>query len=200
MSFVTGTNCELLYSNTAIGAVKSNFTSEAQINDAASMGTQPVISGFFFQPNASSAGKTIKIVARGIVSSTGTPNFGINARLNTAINTITGPIALGSSPIAGPPTVSGASNLAWVFDGDFFLVAPKEPTGANSSILGVGNLGGAAFTANGSLFANAATNPTTALASIDIGQAYYITISATCSAASASNTITLQQLLVYGLN
>lgn len=197
MSFFTGTNVELLYSNTAVGAAKSNFTSEALINDAASMGTQPVIPAFFFPPNSSGAGKTIKVVASGIASNTATPTFQMNCRLNTAINVVTGPICLGMTGLVA--TASGTnSNLYWEFEGEFLMVAPKEPTGTNTTILGTGRFSSLLTGGPMGVYAGgSATAPTT---TIDIGQPYYLTLSAAWNAASASNSIQLQKLLVYGLN
>lgn len=195
MSFITGTNCELLYANTTAGTAKASFTSEVQINDTTGMGVQCHLAPDFFLPNPTAVGKGIRIVARGILSSTGTPTYTFTIRSGTAGST-TAAILLGSAALT---TGSGVSNQPFELQGDVFLVS-QGAAGANSTVRGTGMLvcPGLATTIVG-LGANASLTTPTAT-TFDCSITNFINFNVTCSASSASNTITLQSLQVYGLN
>lgn len=195
MSFITGTNTELLYANTTAGTAKASFTSEVQINDTTGMGVQAHLPPDFFLPNPTAVGKGIRIVARGILSSTGTPTYTFTIRSGTAGNT-TAAILLGSAALT---TGSGVSNQPFELQGDVFLVS-QGAAGANSTVRGTGMLmcPGLATTIAG-LGANASLTTPTAT-TFDCSITNFINFNVTCSASSASNTITLQSLQVYGLN
>lgn len=195
MSFLTGTSQELIYASTSAGTAKASFTSEVLINDTTGMGVQAHLPADFWLPNKSSVGRGITIRARGILSSTATPTYTFTVRLGTAANT-TAAIVLGSAALT---TGSGVTNAEWLFEGDIILEAIGA-AGANSTVRGKGSLesGGLAspfwYALNGS-----AASPGT-VATVDTSITNYINFNVTCSASSASNTITLQQLLVFGLN
>ncbi|MHA7291312.1 hypothetical protein ACX80V_16940 [Arthrobacter sp. MDT3-24] len=80
MTFLTGTNAELIYANTAAGTAKASFTSELAINDTTGMGAQPSLPPFFLATTPTTTGKTLHIIARGILSSTGTPTYTFTLR------------------------------------------------------------------------------------------------------------------------
>lgn len=199
MSFLTGTNTELLYASTAAGTAKASFTSEVAINDTAGMGVQFHLPADFWQPNkAQSVGRGIRIEAAGLVSSTATPSYTWTVR-GGAAGATSGAIMLGSAAIA---TASGISNIPWYFYGNIVLESIGA-AGANSTIRGIGYLlmdGYAAATTTRlyQLYGGAAS-PGTA-ATFDTSISNYLNFNITCTASSASNTITLQQLLVWGLN
>lgn len=195
MSFITGTNTELLYANTTAGTAKASFTSEVQINDTTGMGVQAHLPPDFFLPNPTAVGKGIRIVARGILSSTGTPTYTFTIRSGTAGST-TAAILLGSAALT---TGSGVSNQPFELQGDVFLVS-QGAAGANSTVRGTGMLvcPGLATTIVG-LGANASLTTPTAT-TFDCSITNFINFNVTCSASSASNTITLQSLQIYGLN
>lgn len=196
MSFYTGTSVELLYASTAPGTAKNTFTTEVQINDTAGMGVQCHLPADFWFPNKpNSIGRGIRVVARGILSTTGTPTFTFTVRLGAA-GSITAAIALGSAAIT---TGSGVTNQAWEFEGDFILEAIGA-AGANSTGRGTGQMqgGGLASPFNFPLWGGAASPGT--VATVDTSITNYVNFNVACSASSASNTVTLQQLLVYGLN
>lgn len=197
MSFLTGTNVETIYASTASGN-RNTFTTEVQINNvAAGMGTQAHLPPDFWLPNKSQVGRGIFIRASGIVSSTATPSFTWTVRLGPA--GITGPIVLGSAALA---TASGISAVPWHLEGWVVLESIADP-GANSTVRGVGTLmtdgyGAATTTRLNQLWGGGASPGTVATVSTDITN--YINLNVTCTASSASNTITCHQLLVLGLN
>jgi len=195
MSFITGTNAELLYANTTAGTAKASFTSEVQINDTTGMGVQAHLPPDFFLPNPTAVGKGIRIVARGILSSTGTPTYTFTIRSGTAGST-TAAILLGSAALT---TGSGVSNQPFELQGDVFLVS-QGAAGANSTVRGTGMIvcPGLATTIAGVGAGASLTTPTAT--TFDCSITNFVNFNVTCSASSASNTITLQSLQVYGLN
>jgi hypothetical protein len=197
MSFLTGTNTELVYSSIAAGTAKASFTSEVQINDTAGMGVQYHLPPDFWLPNHGSDGRTIRIVARGILSSTGTPTYTFTVRGGTAGNT-SAAILLGSAALT---TASGASNQIFELEGDITLTA-MGAAGANSSFQGIGLITSPGLTGTNSGINpvwGGAASPGTAT-TLDTSITNYINFNVACSASSSSNTITLQQLLIFGLN
>lgn len=194
MSNVTGTVTELLYANTAVGIAKASFTSEVTINDTATMGVQAHLPPDFWLPNENQRGRGLRIVARGILSSTGTPTYTFTIRTGTAANT-SAAIILGSAALT---TGTGVTNQFFEIEGDVVLTA-MGAAGANSTVRGIGHIicPGLATTI-APLYGGAASPGT--VATLDTSITNYINFNVTCSSSSASNTITLQQLLVFGLN
>lgn len=193
MSFLTGTNLECLYANTASGTAKASFTSEVAINDTAGMGAQAVLPAGFFLPGR--VGQAIRIVARGILSSTGTPTYTFTTRLGAAGST-SAAIVLGSAALT---TGSGVSNQIWEFEGDVIL-RTNAASGANSTAQGLGLITspGLASPFTYALFGGAASPGT--VATVDTSINNYVNFNIVCSASSPSNTITLLSLEVWGLN
>jgi hypothetical protein len=134
MSFITGTNMELIYANTAVGIIKNTFTAEVQINDTATMGVQAHLPPDFWQPSPGQVARGLRIVARGIIGSTGSPTWTFTIRSGTAGSTSACKL-LGSTTLTG----AGASPLAWEIIGDVFVTA-MGAAGANSSIRGMGTI------------------------------------------------------------
>jgi hypothetical protein len=192
VSFLTATQSELIYSNTSVATAKNTFTAEALINDTAGMGPQPVLPPYFWQPSGSVA-KAIKVIARGIISSTGTPTFQVICRLGGAAS-IAGPSIGTATALA---TASGITNRAWELEMDAQLTVAGAP-GGNSTVRGLGLFTIAGSASVSDVFGGGASPGT--VATVDISILNYINISAVCSASSASNSITLLQLLVFGLN
>lgn len=196
MSFLTGTNTELIYASTAAFTAKNTFTSEVQINDTAGGGVQAHLPPDFWLPNPTAVGKGIKIKAWGILSSTATPTYTFTIRLGSAGNT-TAAIVLGSAALT---TGSGVTNQPWQLEGDVVLVS-QGAAGANSTVRGTGFIfsGGLASPFMYGIGASASlTAPT--VATVDASITNYINFNVACSASSASNNIQLLSLQVHGLN
>lgn len=196
MSFVTGTNCELLYASTVAGTAKASFTSEVAINDTAGMGVQCHLPPDFWLPSPGQVGRGIRIVARGILSSTATPTYTFTIRSGAAAST-SAAILLGSAALT---TGSGVTNQPWELQGDVFLSAIGA-AGANSSVRGTGMFfsPGIASPFMAGLGANASLT-TPVATTLDTSITNYLNVNVTCSASNASNSIQLQTLLVSGLN
>lgn len=195
-SFLSGTNVELLYVSQGPGTAKNTFTAEAQINDTTGMGVQAMLPKGFFLPSKGENGKALRIVGRGILSSTVTPTYTFTVRGGTQGSTAAA-ILLGSAALT---TGSGVSNQMYELEGDVVLESIGGAAGGTSTIRGTGLIacGGLASPFNYPVWGGGAS-PGTAT-TFDIGIDNYINFNVACSASSASNTITLQQLLVFGLN
>jgi hypothetical protein len=196
MSFLTGTSAELIYASTAAGATLATFTTEAQLNTTATMGVQAHLPPDFWLPNQNAVGRGIKIVARGILASTATPTYTFTVRGGAAANTSATPIIAGSSTLT---TVSAATTCKWTFEADCILKTIGA-AGQNSTLVSVGEVvcNGLAATNDLSVYGGGVSPGT--VASLDTSVTNFINFNVACSASSASNTITLQQLLLYGLN
>ena len=194
MSYQTGTVTELLYASTAVGTAKNTFTSEAMINDTAGMGVQAHLPPDFWLPNNNQIGRGIRVVARGILSSTGTPTYTPTIRLGSAGST-SGPIILGGAALA---TGSGVSNQFFEIEGDVILTAIGA-AGANSTVRGIGRLISPGLATTIAPLYGGAASPGT-VATVDTSTTNYVNVNFACSASNAANQIQLQQLLIFGLN
>jgi len=195
-SFLTGTSAELIYSNETAGTARNTFTVEGVQNDVAGMGPQPVLPPYFFLPGPQSKGKTFRVVARGIYSTTGAPTFTATVRLGAAASTSASIIG-GTGAIVHGTT---QTNLLWEIAFDCQLTIPGG-TGANSTVRGLGfySCGLTALTVGGGqIFGNAASPGT--VATIDISITNYINVNAACGTSSASNIFQCLQVLVFGWN
>lgn len=194
MSFLTGTNLELIYANTASGTAKASFTSEVLINDTTGMGGQAQLPPNFWVPFYGED-KVIRIVARGILSSTGTPTYTFSTRLGAAGST-SAAIVLGSAALT---TGSGVANQIFEFEGDV-IMRSIGAAGANSTVQGLGLITspGLASPFAYALFGGAASPGT--VATLDTSITNFVNFNVACSASSSSNSIQLLQLEVWGLN
>lgn len=200
MSFITGTNTELIYASTAAGIAKNTFTAETALNDEATMGPQVYLPAGFWLPSKTSIGRGIKIVARGIASSTGTPTYTFTVRLAASEAATSGPIVLGTAALT---TASGISNVHWKLEGDVILEGVGTTSGTGT-VRGIGALQSAGYGVAAPTMSvypawGGAASPGT-VSTVPLKAQNFITFNVACSASSASNSIQLQQLLVYGLN
>ncbi len=192
MSNQSGQYLDLIYSSPASGTAKNTFTSEVKINDTAGMGATPILLPEFWLPNGG-VGRGIHIIARGILSSTGTPTFTITCRIGAEGST-SAAIVLGTAALT---TGSGVTNQIWQLEGDVILKT-LAAAGANSTAIGTG-LFISSGTANkiDPAYGGGATPGT--VATVDHSIANYINLNAACSASAAGNSIQVQQLVILGL-
>lgn len=197
-SGTTGTWSELMFVN------KSDYTAVASSASEASLlsgggNEQPILPSLFWF-NKQGGLRGVSLLARGILGTTGTPTIIFRIRLGTT----QGPTYLSGTAIgvtAAITTQSGVTNKFWELRLDFHCTV----TG-----LGTGNctLSGAGMTTSPTGFASPfsyplePTTPDTATwtATIDAALTQYVNLSVQWSDSSASNTITLKQLWMHGLN
>jgi len=193
MSFTTGTQCELLYTlNAAI--TKNTYTTEAAFSGVA--GTNTVCSlpaRFFAGENPNPIGRSLYLVASGTIANTAAATFAVNLGFDTTAGTKANSVGIYS---ASAPTASVTST--WALEVWYTCTAFATSTislqvngrWTQEAIASGGALGSGQLSAsfNGSL------------TGLDPRVQFYIELFGTWSASSSSNTTTLQQMLLYGLN
>ena len=197
MSATTGTWTELLWVNTADFSALASFTSEASL--LGGLNDQPVLPALFFH-NKQGRGRTITILARGVLGSTGTPTYTFQARLGTTSGSgyLSGTSVAVSAAIT---TASGVTNKWWEMRLDLTCNTPGIGTG-NTTLSGSGYVSSPGGFASPFVYPLEPTTPDTATwtSTIDESLTQYLNLSVTCSSSSSSNTIQIKHLLVSGLN
>jgi hypothetical protein len=186
MGGVSRTYTEVFYENVADATVVASFTAEASLLTGL---LQPIIGAEYFD-RSDGVGRALRIVARGNVSSTATPTYTFTLRFGTS----SGGILLGTT--AAITTGSGIANRVWEIEADVICRAVGAGTSATAQTGGFIRSGGFA-----SPFIYPIPNDSlTWTVGFDSTVANSLWLGVACSASSASNTIILKQLLVYGLN
>ncbi|MGH7723289.1 MAG: hypothetical protein ACRENL_10765 [Candidatus Dormibacteria bacterium] len=194
MSFLTGIPTECLFTNTSDGTALATFTAEASLL-AGMSGAQPQIPAFFFF-NEASLGKALKLRASGTVSSTGTPTFTFFVRMGTTIASVGG-TSIGQS--AAITTGSGISNQYWEIEVDLILRAFGQGSG-NATLQAAGSIFSPGFASPFTYAMTPSASATAWTATFDTTATQYLNLSASCGTSNASNTVTLKQLTILGLN
>ncbi len=202
MSFLTGTQAELIYNMPAPGTAFNTGTAKTLINANSSSNPAyqlpPLLN---IWQNSYLVGRGLRFVARGLYSTTGTPTLALVSSLDTTEGT--GGISLascGSVTTASP----GVTNGMWEMEFDT-TVSQVGYTGgaytANVYAAGCLTLGGSATAYNApTVAANMyAVGSGTALAIVP-STSYYVGLYATWSASSSSNNIQCTQFQIWGLD
>lgn len=197
MAEMTTTYAEVFYQNVADFTAHANSATEGSLLTGPNM--QPTFPANFLG-RQSARGKAFRIEASGILATTVTPTIIFQTRLGTTqgATDLTG-TSVGVS--AAITTGSGVTNQFWHLWLDITCNTPGQ--GTNNATL---NCHGAVICPGGfvSPFAYAllpTTPPTgTWTATLNGASTQYFNLSATWSAASASNTITCKTLRAFCLN
>jgi hypothetical protein len=189
MSFLTATQPELIFAGFTAGTAYNTSTTATCISPRGNTTPLPYIPPGFFSA-AYGANRKLRVVARGVVSNTSTPNLTLGVYFAT-----TDTATLGTSVAAtgAAATASGLSSAIWEFDATITCGAP----GPTPNLYGMGRLEINPTTAAGATYGVGATS---AVTSLTTEAAYYIQIGATWGTNSASNTITMYDTEVWGLN
>lgn len=187
---------ETLFTSRADYTAVASTASEASL--IAGNNVQPTFwAGYFDAYNR--PGRTIRILASGIFSTTGTPTMIFQARLGTTSgSSFLSGTSVGVS--AAITTGSGVTNK--YFELDLTLTARTLGIGTgNTTLSGFGKVVSPGF-ASPFIYPLEPTTPDTATwtSTIDMSLVQYLNLSLTWSASSASNTCTLKDLIVLGLN
>ena len=185
----------LLYNRYADFTALSSFTSEASLLTGFSQPTlwHPAL-------DFTQIGRTFRLGARGVLSSTGTPTYLFKVRLGStamSADNLAPPLGTIIGASAALATTSGASITVWSLE--LFLTLTAAGIGSGKATItssgtvlsaGLATVGDLAPT-NGS-----ATWTTTLDSSVD----NFFQIGVVCSASSSSNTIQLKHLELEALN
>ena len=197
-SGTTGTWTECMFANRAdYSAFAPNGTSEGSL--LSGVNEQPVIPALFWD-GTKAFGRTISIVARGVLTTVSTPTLTFQLRLGTTAGAayLSG-VSVGVS--AAITTASGVTNKYWELRFDLTCDTPGMGS-SNTTLSGAGYVMSPGGFASPFTYALEPTTPDTAVwtATIDNSVTQYLNVSCTWGTANASNSITLKQLLVLGLN
>jgi hypothetical protein len=139
-------------------------------------------------------GKTLMVVAYGVISTTSTPNFTIGVTANTTQGTYNGSGVFATS--AATAMASGASNQPW----ELQVLITCTATGGSGSFLADGMFkvyNGTSLIA--ARVSSSTANPNTAL-TLSTEVAYYVELAGTWGTSSSSNTVQCYNVSVLGLN
>jgi hypothetical protein len=188
-----GTFVEDLYTMPVAGAALANTTTRTllSLTSAATAGAPLKIPADFFQP-AEGVSQGFRVELGGVISNTATPAFTFAAALDTTQGTF-GTALAATGAFTTASGLSNAEFTAW-----FDCICTGVGTGGSLAVIGSFNVGAAS---------NAATTAaTTYMIGSSAGVAIntrvdnYLEIWGTWGAASASNTVTLQTMIFFGLN
>lgn len=194
----TGTYAETLYASVVAGNNLATFTTEAIMYAT----TQPecLLPASFFD-STYGVNKTLRIVCRGVYSTTSTPTFTVGLRTNTTGDSTTSSLILGSS--LAITSQSSVTNLPWELECDVTASSLSLASSHNEAVLFcMGFVSGVSTGSNG--FTNASAigtqTPTTALTLTQSDVAQFLIPTITCGTSSASNKWQMLQMIVMGLN
>ncbi len=191
MSWITGTQTELLAGNTAVGSSYSGFTSAQYIGAPTGAGYLPAN---FFMPNTG-VGKSILVKAFGVISTTATPNFTMAVTLNSTQGSYNSGGVLATTPATAQG--SGETNVPWELE----VIATCTGTGSSGVLLadGLFKVYPTGTTLIAARCSSSTANPNTGL-TISTELAYYVELAGTWSASSSSNAVQVYNVAVIGLN
>lgn len=193
MSFLSGTQVELLYS-LAVPVTKNTFTTQALIGPVASTMAVPKIPGGYFSENPNPLGRGLYLQAFGSIGTTGTPTFAVALGLDTVLGTIAN-----STTVYTTTTQTGTITAQWNMQAWYTCTAFSETAGMTLQVNGtwsqttvatggVANAGSLSGQFGGSL--TGLTPATT----------YYPELFGTWGTSNVANTTTIQQMTFWGLN
>lgn len=194
MSFVTGTQAELLYTLTS-SITKNTYTTEAAFSGVAGTNTIAALpAGWLFTgTNPNPVGRSLYLVAAGTTATTSAATLAVALGMDPTAGTKNQGIA-----VAGALAPTAAVTCPWKLEAWYTCTAYLTST--------------CTFQVNGTWRVESVASggvPTTAAqcsaftgthASIDPRVTNYIELFGTWSASASGNTTTVQQMLLYGLN
>lgn len=192
-----GTWSECLFSNRADYNAFASSAAEGSL--LAGVNQQPVIPALYFD-GTKGFGRSISLLARGVLGTTGTPTVVFQVRLGTTAgsSTLTGSSVGVSAAIT---TASAVSNKWWELRLDLVCNTPGIGSG-NCTLSGSGYVTSPGGFASPFTYPLEPTTPDTATwtQTIDASQTQYLNLSVTWGASSPSNTITCKKLQLIGWN
>lgn len=193
MSFITGTQVETLFTLPA-AVTKNTYTTEAAFSGVA--GTNTVCSldaNYFRDGNPNPVGRSLLLEAYGTIANTAAATFAVNLGFDTTAGTKANPVGVYS---ATAPTASVTA--AWVLQAKYTCTAFATST---MSLQVNGTWHQEAAASGGALSAAALCGGFSGtITGVDPRVQFYLELFGTWSASSASNTTSVQQMFLWGLN
>lgn len=194
MSFVTGTQAELLYTLPS-AVTKNTYTTIAAITGTS--GTNPICSipaGWLINGGVNPIGRALYLKVFGTIANTAAATFAMNLNVNSTINTSTNNIAVNTAFTPTASVTAGWMLEAWFTCTAFATSSFTFQCNGDVTYMTVAS-GGAVSTAPPQQVFNG-----TFATSMDPRVQQYVELFGTWSASSASNTTTVQQMFLWGLN
>jgi hypothetical protein len=194
LSFYTGTQAELLYTLPA-AVTKNTYTTQAILSAlTASAPVATIPAGYFINPPASGPGKAVWLKAWGTIANTAaatfSPAFGVDPTPGTIANATT--IAAAYAPTAATTTI-------WHLELWITARAVGQTGGMTLQVDGR-YINEATASAAAPVATGLCAAVTASITGLQGSLAYSLELLGTWSASSASNTTTLNQLFLVGLN
>jgi hypothetical protein len=192
-----GTWSECLFQSRADYNAFNSSAAEGSL--LAGVNQQPVIPALYFD-GLKGFGRSISLLARGVMGTTGTPTLIFQVRLGTTAgaSTLTGSSVGVSASIT---TASAVSNKWWELRLDLVCQTPGQGSG-NTTLSGSGYVMSPGGFASPYVYPLEPTTPDTATwtQTLDSTATQYLNLSATWGTSSPSNTITCKKLQLIGWN
>jgi hypothetical protein len=193
MSGYTGTQSELLYTLGA-AVTKNTYTTEAAFSGVAGTNTVCELpAGYFALTNPNSVGRSLMLDAHGTIANTAAATFAVNLGFDTASGTKANSVTVYAATAPTPATTT-----IWQCHVTYTCTAFTT----SQFSLQVNGYWTQGATASGAALGTAGlrTDFQASITGMDPRVAFYLELFGTWSASSGSNTTTLQQMLLYGLN
>jgi len=193
VSAVTATQAELLYVlNTAI--TKNNYSTIAAYTGAAGTNTVAAIpAGLLLNENPNPVGRAFYMKAYGTIANTSAATFANAINVNPTAGTSTGNITINTAYTPTASITTGWFVEAWLTCTAFLTSTMTLQCNGNVIYMTVAS-GGAVSTAPSQQIFNGT------FTSLDPRVTQYVELFGTWSVANASNTTTVQQMFLWGLN
>ena len=192
MSFITGTQTEVLYTLPA-SVTKNTYTTQAVLSAVA--GTTPVCTypaGWLMNDNPNPVGRHMLLKAEGTIGSVTSPTFALALGFDTTVNAIANSITVMAA------TTTSATTVPWHFEALYTCTAFATST-ATFQVNGYFKM--EAVASGGAASASAlSVGFSGTVAAFNPANAFYLELFGTWSASSASNSTVLQQMVLYGSN
>jgi len=192
VSFTTGTQTEQLYS---LGAsiTKNTYTTEAAFSGVVGTNTVCTLDPYYFRPDPNPVGRSLYLRAMGTIANTAAATFAVNLGLDTTAGTKANSVTVNA---AYTPTASVTA--PWTLEAWYTCTAYATSTFSmqvNGYIVYESVAAGGAPTTSAQRSGFQAS-----ITGMDPRVQFFIELFGTWSASSASNTTTVQQMFLFGLN
>ena len=193
MSFLTGTQAELLYSLSA-PVTKNTYTTEAAFTGVAGTNTVCKLpAGYFLNDNPNPVGRSLYVVVRGTIANTGAATFAVNFGIDTTAGT-----KANSTTVFAASTPTASTTAGWKFEAELTCAAFATSTFSFQ----VDGTWTQEATASGAALGTGAfsTSFSSLLTGIDPRVDLYLELFGTWSASAGGNTTTVNQFKLFGQN
>jgi hypothetical protein len=192
MSFITGTQAELLYALPA-AVTKNTYTTEAALSGVVGTNTVCTLDPYYFRVDPNPIGRSLYLKAEGIIGNTAAATFALALGLDTTAGTKANGVTCNAAytPTSG---VTAPFHLeAWYTCTAFATSTFSMQVNGRIIYESVAAGGAPTTTAQAAGFQGLITG-------MDPRVQFFIELFGTWSVSNAANTTTLHQMLLFGLN